>query len=71
MQEANTNFDSRHKKMQDGRSPIPRSRILGHAAICEQDQFEGTISKEYEKNSKLLDAGDSGSQSGMNIVLFG
>ncbi|CAJ1326856.1 unnamed protein product [Effrenium voratum] len=35
MQEANTNFDSRHKKM--------------------QDQFEGTISKEYEKNSKLLD----------------
>eukprot|EP00434_Breviolum_minutum_P011575 symbB.v1.2.010208.t1/scaffold621.1/size179687/14 len=35
MREANTNFDHRHKKM--------------------QDEFEGTISKEYEKNSKLLD----------------
>ncbi|CAL1163337.1 unnamed protein product [Cladocopium goreaui] len=35
IREANTNFDLRHKKM--------------------QDEFEGTISKEYEKNSKLLD----------------
>ncbi|CAK8994489.1 unnamed protein product [Durusdinium trenchii] len=35
MQEANTHFDHRHKKM--------------------QDELEGTISKEYEKNSKLLD----------------
>ena len=37
----------------DIRFPTPKFRPFS------EDEFEGTISKEYEKNSKLLDVGSS------------